>query len=132
MHAGPEEIGRPARSARALRRERRRRVLEAVGVGRIGIDGGGSRPGHSRCGRKSRTRPLVKRAKELGLQGRHRLLGHSGGFERCPRFLELGEPHELAVREGQDMTNPRRDARPAAPARSTHVNKWPLLGRRHQ
>ena len=53
---GPKETGRPARSARALRRERRRLVLEAVG--RIGIHGGVSRPGHSRCGRKSRARPL--------------------------------------------------------------------------
>ena len=52
----PKEIGRPARSARALRRERRRLVLEAVG--RIGIHGGVSRTGHSRCGRKSRARPL--------------------------------------------------------------------------
>ena len=63
----PKEIGRLTRSARALRRERRRLVLEAGGVGRIGSDGGGGRPGHSRCGRESRPRPLDHRAADRGV-----------------------------------------------------------------
>ena len=63
----PKEVGRLTRFARALRRERRRLVLEAGGVGRIGSDGGGGRPGHSRCGRESRPRPLDHRAADRGV-----------------------------------------------------------------